>query len=202
MSVIIGLTGGIASGKSTVAKMFEEINIPVIDSDKIVRTLLDKGTEVYHKIVEHFTEIVLLPTGHINRKRLGEIIFNNERERKVLNYIVHPAVKKVILKRIAQYEMYDEKIIVIDVPLLFESKFDKLVNYSVLVYVDYDTQLKRLIDRDKINNEYAQKKINVQMELNEKKKLADFVINNGNTVLDTKHQFNKLIEIINRKVDG
>lgn len=194
MTLILGLTGGIASGKSTVAKMFVDRGIPVIDSDLIARNLLKKGTTTYYELLEHFSDDILLTNKEINRKNLGRIIFANSGKRKLLNDIVHPEVLKIVSADIEKYKKCDEKIIVIDVPLLFETDFHQFVDKTVVVYASYNEQISRLISRDVIDKEYAQMKINAQMPLSEKVDLADYVINNSFSILQTKKEFNKILD--------
>ncbi|ERJ11500.1 dephospho-CoA kinase [Haloplasma contractile] len=192
MSIVIGLTGGIATGKSTVAKMFDEEDIPVIDTDKIARDVVDKGKPAYEKIVHHFSDDILLCTGHINRKKLGKIVFKDREERETLNDIVHPEVRRVVEKQIRRNTLLDEDIIVVDVPLLFESGFDELVDYTLVVFTDTTTQLERLMSRDSIKKEDAEKRINSQMSIKEKIVMADYKIDNSMSILETKRQFKQI----------
>jgi dephospho-CoA kinase len=194
MSTILGLTGGIATGKSTVAKMFVEKGIPVIDTDLISRNLLNKGTEVYYEIVDAFSSEILHTSLDINRKKLGRKIFSNPQKRAKLNEIVHPKVKEIVDNEIAKYKNLGTKIIVIDVPLLFETDYQDIIDKTIVVYTSLKQQLNRLISRDNISKEYAQMKINAQMSLSEKVDLADYVINNSFSILDTKKDFNKILK--------
>lgn len=194
MTLVLGLTGGIATGKSTVAKMFEERNIPVIDTDQIARELLNKGTESYNEVIKFFTSDILLTNGEINRKKLGRIIFSNAQKREKLNSILHPRVLNIVDAEIQKSKDKDEKVIVLDVPLLFESEFDKKVDKTIVVYTSHAEQVKRLMERDLIKREYAEMKINAQMSINDKVDIADFVINNSLSILNTKKDFNKILE--------
>lgn len=194
MVTTIGLTGGIATGKSTVSKMFQQLNIPVIDTDKIAYDLLKKGTDAYHEIVQVFTEDLLLSDLEINRKKLGKIIYYDDEKRNILNSIVHPKVKTIVLGEIDRLKELGNTIIVVDVPLLFETDFFKIVDKTIVVYSSYEDQLKRLIDRDNITKEYAEQKISSQMSVAEKAKLADYVIDNSFSILETKKEFNKILQ--------
>ncbi|MBN2605409.1 MAG: dephospho-CoA kinase [Bacilli bacterium] len=194
MATTIGLTGGIATGKSTVSKMFQQLNIPVIDTDKIAYDLLKKGTEAYYEVVEVFTDDLLLSNLEINRKKLGKTIYYDEKKRKILNSIVHPKVKTIVLNEIKRLKDLGNNIIVVDVPLLFETDFVCFIDKTVVVYASYEDQLQRLIDRDKITEEYAKQKIASQMPVQEKVKRADYVIDNSFSILETKKVFNKIIE--------
>lgn len=192
--MIIGLTGGISSGKSTVAKMFAELGIPVVDADRIAREVVEPGEEAYEKIVVHFGADILNEDRTINRKKLGAIIFNNEEERKVLNSIVHPAVRKKMLEQKERYLQEGYEHVVLDIPLLFESKLTHFVDKTLLVYVDEDVQLARLMARDKLTKEEAQSRIKAQMPLIEKKKLADEVIDNNESLEKTEQQLRDILK--------
>lgn len=194
MSLIVGLTGGIASGKSTVAKMFKDEGIPVIDTDKIARDLLEKGTEVYDEVIHHFSDDILLTDRSINRKKLARVIFGNKAKRELLNSLVHPHVLKIVENEINKYKELSEPIIVVDVPLLFETNYHKECDKTIVVYTSPNQQLSRLVGRDVIQKEYAQMKINAQMPLSEKADLADYVINNSFSILRTKKDFLKILE--------
>jgi dephospho-CoA kinase len=170
MALIVGLTGGIATGKSTVAGMFINYGIPVIDTDKISFDLLR------------------------NRKKLGRAIFNDNIKRKKLNNIIHPKVKAITLSEIKKEEELGAEIVVIDVPLLFETNFVRLVNKSIVVYTTPKLQVERLIGRDSIKKEYALLKIESQIPIEDKVKLADYVIDNSCSILETKKAFNKIME--------
>jgi len=194
MTMILGLTGGIATGKSTVAKMFIEKDIPVIDTDLISRSLLNKGTDAYYEIVKSFSSEILLTNLDINRKKLARKIFSNPQKRQILNDIVHPRVKEIVDNEISKFEELGNNIIVIDVPLLFETNYQDIVDKTIVVYTTKTQQMNRLVSRDNITKEYAQMKINAQMSLSEKVDLADYVINNSFSILDTKRDFNKILE--------
>ena len=131
---IIGLTGGIATGKSTVAKMFSEAEIPLIDTDFIAKELLNKDSLGYQEVVEYFSEDILHKDKKINRKKLARKIFTNSKKREKLNSIIHPKVKEMVLSEIERYKKLNKEIVVVDVPLLFESGFDKIVDDVVVIF--------------------------------------------------------------------
>lgn len=193
MPLIIGLTGGIATGKSTVAKMFSNEDIPVIDTDHIAKELLKKNTEAYFEIIEMCEDDILLTNKDINRKKLARAIFEDDDKRERLNKIVHPKVMSIVISEIKQLELLGSKMIVVDVPLLFETDFVDLVDKTVTVFTDKKQQLERLVSRDKIAEIYAILKIQSQMPLDEKVKRSDYVIDNSKSILSTKKQFNDLL---------
>ncbi len=192
MALTIGLTGGIASGKSTVSQMFKEAGIVVIDADVIARKVVEVGEEAYEQIVHSFGEDILLPDETIDRPKLGAVIFSSEEKRLTLNSIVHPAVRKQMLKEKENYIKNGEETIVLDIPLLFESKLTSLVDRTLLVYVDYETQLMRLMNRNNLNKKDAEDRIQSQMRLKDKIQLADAVIDNNGMIEATKHQFHEI----------
>lgn len=195
MTAVLGLTGGIASGKSTVANMLRDLGIVVIDADVIAREVVEVGEDAYFKIVGAFGKSVLNENRTINRAKLGEIIFNNEQKRKVLNSIVHPAVREKMNRLKNEYIEKQENVIVLDIPLLFESKLTHLVEKVILVYVDREIQIKRLMDRNNLSLEEAEARINSQLPLTEKIPLADEVLYNNGPIAETKEQ---LLHILNK----
>lgn len=194
MTLAIGLTGGIASGKSTVASMFKEKNIPVIDADLIARRVVEAGEPAYLLVAETFGPSILKEDGSIDREQLGMIVFQNETERKKLNNIVHPAVRKEMLKQKEDAELRNEPAIVLDIPLLFESKLAYLADLTLVVYVEPHVQLKRLMKRNHFTKEEAQWRIQSQLPLQEKKNMADEVIDNNGSLEQTEIQFQKLMK--------
>jgi dephospho-CoA kinase len=198
MAMIIGLTGGIASGKSTVSEMLKNWGIPVIDADIEARLAVESGEEAYGQIVNHFGKSILYEDGSINRARLGEIIFNNEGERMILNEIVHPAVRKRMAEKQEIAQSKGESMIIMDIPLLFESELRSelrsTVDRTLLVYVDEEIQLQRLMARNNYTKEEAVARIQSQMPLIEKKKLADAVIDNNGSIEQTKSQLTNILK--------
>lgn len=195
MSLVIGLTGGIASGKSTVSKMFKEMDIPVVDADVEARLAVEKGEPAYNKIIAEFGAEILMENGEIDRPKLGSIIFHQAEKRRLLNEIVHPEVRRRMMEQIAAAKQNREDVIVLDIPLLFESKLTYMVDKTILVYVDNETQLQRLIDRNKLSSVDAEARVRSQMPLAGKVKLADEVIDNNGTVEETKKQ---LLDLLHR----
>ncbi|MFP5106583.1 dephospho-CoA kinase [Neobacillus sp. C211] len=188
MSLVIGLTGGIASGKSTVSNFFKEMDITVVDADIESRLAVMQGESAYFKIIEEFGRDILLEDDEIDRQKLGAIIFHHAEKRQILNEIVHPEVRKRMRDQVDQAIKNSKEVVVLDIPLLFESKLSYMVDKTLLVYVDDETQLKRLIERNNLSAEDAEARIRSQMPLSEKIKLADAVIDNNGSIADTKKQ--------------
>lgn len=188
MNTVIGITGGIASGKSTVSNMIADMGFTIVDADIAARAVVESGTSAFREVVTVFGEDILLKDGNINREKLGTIIFHDEEKRVKLNQIVHPAVRKYMNDQKEAAFARGESIVFMDIPLLFESNLTKMVDKTLLVYVDTDTQLQRLMNRNDLSKNEALARISSQMPLVEKKELADEIINNNGTIAHTKLQ--------------
>lgn len=188
MTIIIGLTGGIATGKSTVSSMIADFKIPVIDADQIAREVVEIGKKSYHELIRVFGPQILQSNQMIDRKKLGEIIFTDQTKREQLNNIIHPAIRKEMQRKKDYYVNLSVKSVVLDIPLLFESELEEFVDKIIVVYVDESIQLKRLMKRDHLSKKDALKRIDSQMPTSEKIKLADVVIDNSQTREDTLQQ--------------
>ena len=185
----IGLTGGIASGKSTVAAMFVELGARSIDTDLIARQVVAPGGPVLQSIVNAFGPEVLDANGGLDRPRLRERIFKDREARKKLNAIVHPAVAAGVQAEFARIEQEDPKAVaLVDVPLLFETNTEKRYETIVVVYVPPQMQVQRLMARDGVSQEAAEQSLKAQMPLEEKRKKAQFVVDNSGTLQETRKQ--------------
>lgn len=191
----IGITGGIASGKSTVSHYLKDKGYVVLDADIYARNVLNKGTEGLKKTVEHFGNGILNDDGTLNREVLGHIVFNDKDELAVLNSITHPIIRQ---------EMNDDKNknlktghVFSDIPLLYENKLEDQFDIVIVVYVDEDTQLKRLMTRNDFTEEEARRRIASQLSLEEKKKRADIVFNNNDTKEALYNQIDDFIKQLN-----
>ncbi|TYS19713.1 dephospho-CoA kinase [Rossellomorea vietnamensis] len=193
MTSIIGLTGGIASGKSTVSSLLAQKGFTVVDADLAARKVVEPGEPAYLKIVETFGQDILNKEGTLDRAALGNIIFYNEERRKELNGIVHPAVRAEMLAEKEKAFENGKQTVVMDIPLLFESNLTWMVEKTVVVYVDRDTQLSRLMLRNRLTEEEAEARVNSQMSLDEKRNLADAVLDNRGTIDETGVQLDDLL---------
>lgn len=194
MALIIGLTGSIASGKSTISGKFIDLQTPVIDADQLAREVVNPGEKAYKKIVETFGREFLQEDQTLDRKKLGAIVFTDEEKRKTLNNIVHPAVRKKMTELRDAYVADGEKCVVLDIPLLFESKLNHFVDKIMVVYVDEKVQLDRLIERDGYMEEEAKQRIQAQMPVKEKATLADAVIHNNGSKQASYQQLKDILK--------
>ena len=195
---VVGLTGGIGSGKSTVSGILAKLGAKIIDADLVSREIMEKGKEAYNEIVDCFGKEILDKEGNIDRKKLGSIVFSDKEKLKRLNEITHPKIIDKIKKMIEE-EKDKNKVIVIDAALLIETGLYKLVDEVWLVVVDIDTQIKRVMERDGFSCEEALKRIKSQMPLEEKIKYADFIINNSKDLRKTEEQVRLLWQRFDRR---
>jgi len=187
--IIVGLTGGIATGKSIVAKMFKEAGAVIVDADLIAREVVEKGTPTWKKVRDEFGDEILLDDQEIDRDKLGDIIFNNPEKKEMLNSIVHPAVFQKIGERIKKIEQdAPDAVVILDVPLLIESGMQDGFSDVVLVYITEEMQVKRLMGRDGLSEKDAFARIRSQMSIAEKKDMVDIVIDNSEGLENTRRQ--------------
>jgi len=197
---VIGLTGGIATGKSTVCAILKKAGAVIIDADRIARQVVKKGRPAYREIVENFGDSILLPDGEINRSVLGNIIFTEPQRKQLLNRIVHPHVRREMDRRLnALKNSSPDTIVVLDIPLLFEAGFHKDVDTVVVVYAPEQTQIERLMKRDNISKTDAVARVQSQMPIEEKKDRATIVIDNSGTIEDTRKQTLEILKILIHK---
>jgi dephospho-CoA kinase len=189
--VIVGLTGGLATGKTTVAKIFKELGAEVVDADIIAREIVRKGTEVFDEIVKVFGEGIIGEEGELDRKKLASIIFCDEEAREKLNMITHPPIRKRIVEEIARLKE-SKRIIVLDVPLLIEAGFSDLVDVVVVVSAGEEEQIRRVMKRDGIKREEALLRIRSQLPLQSKLDAADYVIDNSGPLDRTRMEVRRV----------
>ncbi|MEN6459791.1 MAG: dephospho-CoA kinase [Syntrophomonas sp.] len=182
----IGLTGGIASGKSTVAKALGELGALILNADTMAHEIMLPETQAWADVVEHFGEQVLNQDRTINRVVLGQIVFNQPERLKLLNQIVHPRIVERFQKDLDEIRRNKpEAIVVMEIALLYESHMDRLCDEVWVVWVDRETQISRLMAREGINREDALKRIATQMPLDEKAGRADRVLDNSHSIEET-----------------
>lgn len=188
----IGLTGGIATGKSTVARMLVARGAALVDADRIAREIVEPGQASLARIAERFGAGVIQEDGTLNRRLLGTIVFADAEERKALEAITHPAIRELMRDRIAALEAErPDRLVVADIPLLYESGLQHLYEGVMVAYVPREVQRLRLIERDGLAPEEADKRIGAQMDIEKKRQMADYVIDNSGTIADTEAQLDR-----------
>jgi dephospho-CoA kinase len=210
------LTGGIATGKSTVSNLLKAKHIPIVDADILARQVVEPGTPALAKIVSFFGPEILQSDGTLDRKKLGSVIFNDEVKRRKLNSIVHPAVRYAMLWGVLKHWLQGSKYCILDVPLLIEGPLWKLVGTVVVVYWSVhclgismflssdesfsstEVQLERLMQRDKSSREDASSRLNSQLPIADKVKYADRVIDNSGSPEDLEAHVNSLVQSLDR----
>jgi len=195
MTLIVGLTGGIGSGKSTVTKMFKDLGAKIIDADKLGHSVILPYKPAWKKIVKLFGKDILQNDLAVDRGKLGKVVFTNQAFLKKLNEITHPEITKLIKKEInlAKNVTYNkEKVLIIDAALIYEAKINRFMDKIIVVYIDEDEQIKRLIKRNNLSKEEALQRIKSQMSMEEKVEMADHVIDNSSSLDETKKQVEKI----------
>ncbi len=185
----VGLTGSIGSGKSTVAQIFAEQGARVIDADAAAHNLMTPGTDVYSKVVRTFGPEFLRPDGSIDRKGLGKAVFASSEMRQELNRIVHPAVRTEVLRQIVELEQSAKTgIVIVDAALMVESGFYRLFDKVVVVACEPSLQIARIVGRDGLSVEEARARVDAQMPVAEKVKVAHYTIDTSGTLRQTREQ--------------
>ena len=192
--VIIGLTGGIGSGKSSVAEMFKDEGAYVIDFDYLARVVVEPDTPAWRDIVDYFGQEILSPDRTLNRSKLAEIVFSDAQSRKALEGFTHPRIfekRDTLLKDIKSKD--PNALVIVDVPLLFELSLNKNFDKIILVYVSRDVQIERAIKRDALLKEEVEERLKAQINIEKKKLLSDYIINNEESLKNTRDQVRKVI---------
>jgi dephospho-CoA kinase len=207
MTCIIGLTGGIGSGKSTVAGMLRTLGATIIDADEIVHELQAPGAPMLEILAEHFGAEILDERGALRRKQLGALVFNDPEARRRLGLIVHPEVGREMLRQVQAAVAAESPMAVADIPLLFEGRREgrdtaKLIGVDgvILAWVPLATQIERVMLRDACTREDALARIRSQVPIDEKRELADWVIDNSGSLTETERQVRELYHrLVSRK---
>lgn len=189
MSYIVALSGGIASGKSTIAHLFAQLGVPIIDADIIARQVVEVGTPALEQITQHFSQEILLENGELDRSQLREIIFNNDHERLWLNSLLHPIIAQETQKQFAQQT---KPYVIWVVPLLIENNLHQLADRVLMIDIPEALQLERLINRDRISESLAKKMIATQVCLSDRLAFADDIIVNDGDLVSLKIQVDNL----------
>ena len=179
---IVGLTGGISSGKSTVSSYLKQLKIPVIDADEVARKVVEPNSQGAREIRKTFGSDVFEEDGSLNRQKLGALIFSNAENRQKLDDLLQPLIKIMILDEIEEYRQKGENMIVLDLPLLFEKQYEELCEDIIVVYIPKELQLERLMRRNQYTKQEALSRIDSQLSIEEKRKRATVLLDNQGTV--------------------
>jgi len=195
--LIVALTGGIASGKSTVAEMFKSLGAPLIDSDLLAHQALMPQGEAYQEVLAEFGTDILNEDQTINRGRLGAVVFESSSRLQKLNSIVHPVVLRNIETLVSNYRAQGHKVVLIDIPLLYEAGRADEYDFVILVHVPVDLQRKRLSDRNtELSEIEIERRLSAQLPIDTKAERADFVIDNSGTIEKTRAQVEEIWHIL------
>lgn len=201
MTFVLGLTGGIASGKSLVTSIFLKEKIPVVDGDLVSRKIVEKNSPALKEIVAYFGEDILQADGTLNRKILGKRVFAKKELLQKLNDIMDPYLRNAFLKEINGAKEKNIPLIVLDIPLLYEENYDQYCEQVMVVWVPENIQKNRLMKRDQLTEIEAEKRMASQLSLNEKKRLGDIIIDNTATKRKTEEQVLKWLKNFQEKTE-
>lgn len=200
MTLVLGLTGGIATGKSTADEFFKNKNIPIIDSDKVAHNIMNVGKPAWKKVKETFGTDYLNSDQSVNRKKLGKLVFNNEAELKKLNEITHPLIYQEIQEKIKTEKDKNVPLVIVDAPILFETGGQNYCDKTVVITLPPKIQLERLMARNNLSKEDALSRINAQMPLEQKEKLATYVVDNAGTIEELDSKLEQVLKKIKDEV--
>ena len=201
--MIVGLTGGIATGKSTFSRALVDLGLFVLDADVIAREVVEPGTEGLRQVVESFGAEVLLPDGTLDRAKLGSIIFADAQKRGTLNGILHPLVRASMWGQARAYVEGDaRRIAVLDIPLLFEGNTHHAADLSVLIFAPFDLQLERLMKRNGFSEEEARRRIGAQLAMEAKREMADVIVYNTGDETSVSTLTTMLLAALRRLADA
>lgn len=192
MQKVIGLTGGIGTGKSTVSELLAVHGFKIVDADVAAREAVEKGSEGLEQVRQVFGDEAIDENGEMNRKYIGEIVFNDDKMREKLNQIIHPIVRTLMEKQKKAYlnEGYN---VIMDIPLLFENNLQDTVDETWLVYASESIQVERLMERNDLTQEEAKARVYSQISIDKKRRMADRVIDNRGTLLELKQNLEALL---------
>ena len=193
--LVLGLTGNIGCGKSSVSTIFMENNIKVVDADIVARQIFD-DKNLLNEVFSTFGESIKNQDGSLNRRALGNIVFNDDEKLILLNNLTHPKIKQKILSKVEEYKNQGEKIVVIDAALLIEDDYIPYIQKLILITCRKEIQINRIIARDNCTKEEAISRINSQMSQEEKVKFADYLIDNSNSFEELQKKVLELISVL------
>lgn len=196
MTKVVGLTGGIASGKSTVSQMLRQVGLPVVDADQVVRHLQQPGQVGLTALVNQFGQQILTVDGRLNRAALGQMAFSDDHVRQQLNQVMQPLIRETIMDQLTSFKQQGVPAVILDAPLLFEEHYDQDCDLVVVVSLDHDKQVQRLMRRNGYSKAAAEERIAAQWPLEKKTARADIVLDNNGTRQQLQQQVAKLVDFL------
>ena len=192
MSFVLGVTGGIATGKSTAVAHFRSLGLPIIDADIIAREVVEPNTEGLQAVTQ-----ILTDDGHLDRQTLGALIFNDPEKRRILNQTLSPFIRQEILSQIEEKKQ-EVPLLIVDIPLLYEADYDQYMDQTAVIYVPEAIQKERLMARNQLTEQEAQQRIDSQLSIEKKKQRADIVFDNQGTIAQLNQQIDDWFASINK----
>lgn len=196
--MVLGVTGSIAGGKSSVCEMFRRLGARIVSADALAREVVRPGSDVLRRLVERFGAGILTAQGTLDRAALAAVVFADDEARQALNALIHPAIAQLAEQRLGRHAQSDEPLIIYEAPLLFEAGAEKRVDAVLVVKIDPQVQLQRLMARDHLDPEAARRRIAAQLPQQEKIARADYVIDNSGSLAQTQAQ----VEALFKKLTG
>lgn len=201
MYMRVGLTGGIASGKSTVLDRFQELGASVVDADVVAREVVEPGTEGLRQIIAHFGRDFVQPDGTLDRAKLGQLIFRDEKERRKLNNILHPIINGRMRQQMTHLEKEKpDTPVIAEIPLLIENNLTRMFDRIIVVYVPEQVQVERLMKRNGLKEREAKERLKAQIPIEEKRRYADFIVDNSGDVENTRRQVDRIWGALRREM--
>jgi dephospho-CoA kinase len=196
--LVVGLTGGIASGKTTVGRLFEQLGIPIICADDLAKKAVSPGSPALELIRQEFGETVIDSSGELDRAAMAKVVFSDSAKRKMLETIIHPVVSSEKELRLRELQQSGFEIAIVDVPLLYEAGWEKSFDAVIVVFVQRDIQESRLANRDHFSQDEVKSRLDSQMSLREKSKRANFLIDNSGHLDNTRDQVSRIVEVLKK----
>lgn len=197
---IIGLTGGIGSGKTTVAQMITKLGYPVVCADKLAHDAISIGSPAYKLVIERFGKEILATDKSIDRKKLGEIVFKDDAKRLHLNNIIHPVVIQKLQTSIQQSKNSNKNVLILDVPLLYEEGLDTLCHQVIVVYATEEQMIERVMKRSNLSKDEIQDRIRSQLTIDSKKSRAHYVVHNTGDLAQTESEIQEIFQSIEKSI--
>ena len=184
---VVGLTGGIASGKSTVSQMLRELGAPIVDADLVAREVVEPGTPGLEEIADRFPGVIGAD-GRLDREKLAARVFGQDEERRALNAILHPRIQRAVVEQVEALARQGHRLVIYDAPLIVENGLHQILDGVILVAVPREVQIERLMARNGVSHDAAEARIRAQLPLEEKKKVATWIVDNAGSLEHTRAQ--------------